>query len=159
VRSGIREHKKESNMKNKNNPRVGVISANFDGLNPDVINDLYLNYIDLSFEEYALEVENNDSLTEDEKERELEFYENDNATYLIGDWVKDPQGKYIPDEAGEFAGTIHEGIICVEYSKTTRKVGYTSLCFLMADGSGPCGHLEQDGEVLAYDLPKDFYNP
>lgn len=48
------------------------------------------------------------------------------------------------------------GNLCVEYSRTTKPCHHTSPCYVMADGSGPCGDLNTAGNsVIAFCLPDD----
>ena len=64
------------------------------------------------------------------------------------------------DKTKEFAAVYNSdsGNISVEFSQTTRSCHHTSPCYVMADGSGPCGNLDTPGNsVVAYDLPREFY--
>ncbi len=149
-------------IRNADLPRVGIISANSEKLNQDIINELPYESgaVNLSEEEYRAELE---ALSDQEIEVEMERYESDGDTYLIGDWKKNSDGKYEIDRAGKegYAATFsfYSNNISVEWSKTTRRCHHTSPCYVMAGGSGPCGDLDTDGDtVLAYDLPKEFYN-
>lgn len=144
-------------IKNEDKPRVGVISANSEKLS-DWIYEEITQGIDIHFEQYINELQN-EGKTEDEIEKLTEFWENDSSTILIGDWIKDTKGNYSPDKSKDFAASYHEGIICVEWSKKTKPCHHTSPCYVMANGDGPCGDLETEGNsVIAYDLPEDLYS-
>jgi len=143
-------------------PKVGVISAHSELLDQDYVQDLLCDEhnIDLDYEDFIQELEEEGKTEEEINEVSWE-YTSDESTYLIGDgWIlKD--GKYEIDKTKEFAATFssHSNNICVEYSKYTRMVHHTSPCYMMADGSGPCGDLDTEGDsVLAYDLPKEYYS-
>ncbi len=96
-------------------------------------------------------------------QRLCEQYESNDSTILIGSWKKnDETGLYEieTDRGGDYAATYNSGsgLISVEWSRRTRRVGHTSPCFVMANGDGPCGDLDSEGDtVLAYDLPETFY--
>jgi hypothetical protein len=143
-------------IKNEDKPRVGVISIN---ACDDFIHDDIDQGINLSYEEFLLELEER-GIEEDSAEwgEECDNFACENETTLVGDWKK-VDGKYVPDQNGEngFAATYHDGIITVEWSKTTKKCHHTSPCYMMADGSGPCGDLETEGDsVIAFSLPDDL---
>jgi len=147
-------------IRNRFKPRPGVISINSLLLDQDAINNLIdiNDTIDLSFEDFIQELEDN-NYNDDEIQEHIDFYENDNPVYLIGDVWKKVNNKYIIDNTKEFAGTYHDGIIIIEYSKYTKLTNHTSPCFICANGDGPLGDLDVCGDsVTAYDLPKEFYN-
>jgi hypothetical protein len=172
-------------IKNAHLPRVGVISANSELLESFIYDEIDKG-INISYESYMKEQEQEiragfmtDEEADDNDDRSLTYrleqiveerleefadmYESDNDTILFGDaWKKEEDGSYTIDRTKEFAATYgrDHNEICVEWSKNTRKCHYTSPCYVMADGSGPCGNLDRDGdEILAYDLPSDFYLP
>ena len=140
-------------IKDPDSPRTGVVGCN--DLNSEFIYEDIDAGIDLSYEEYLLELKE-EELSEEEIEERTEHYEHDSPTHLIGGWKK-VKGKYVVDKTKEFSAIHHDGTICVEFSKHLRRVGYTSPCFVMCDGSGPCGDLTSEGDVLAYDLPPEYY--
>ncbi|RLG44004.1 MAG: hypothetical protein DRN81_05440 [Thermoproteota archaeon] len=146
--------------------KVGVTSIhNIDG---EVIEDLIQNGIDLTFMEYY-----NERFEELLKQGHTDFDDIDNIiseetqdfdtdTWLIGDWTL-VDGKYSINKDGPegFAGTYNRDScnICVEYSQyVILNCHYTSPCYVMADGSGPCGDLDTDGDIMAYCLPPDMFN-
>jgi hypothetical protein len=167
-------------IKNRSVPRVGVISANSELLDYDVINDLLdiNNVIDISFEDFLLELKNQiecelddcdldpetklseiDRLVDERLETELL---EPGPNFLIGDaWLFNKETKsYEIDKTKELAATFNSesNIICVEWSKFTRSCHHTSPCYVMSNGNGPCGDLNTEGDaVIAYDLPSEFY--
>ncbi len=150
-------------IRNADKPRVGVISLNSELLNQDIdiFGEEIINGIDLGYEEYRAELEASGK-TDEEIDEEMYSYRNDESHYLFGDWIKNADGKYEINKTGKagYAATYssYSGNICVEFSKTARRCNNTSPCYVMADGSGPCGNLDSEGDnVLAYDLPKEFY--
>ena len=73
------------------------------------------------------------------------------SSWLIGDWIKDENGLYDFDPAGEYAAIVNESTTQVIYSKYTRKCLLCSPCYPgQAD-------LDNPGEFLAYDIPPDGY--
>lgn len=125
--------------------------------------------IDLSYEslyEETLEQIREENPNADDTEIEeitresMEMVEFDTRTVLFGDWIK-VDGKYQIDTNGKegYSAEYNSGMgtVCVEYSRTTKLCNNTSPCYVMADGSGPCGDLDAEGDaVLAYTLPVDF---
>jgi hypothetical protein len=146
-------------IRNADKPRVGIISAN--ALDSSIYDEIDQG-IDLTFEEFCQELK--DQGIEIDSEQwwiELESYENDSRIVLFGDWIKNGVGQYEPDKSGlkGYAASYNSdsGIICVEWSKTFKQCHHTSPCYVMANGDGPCGDLETDGDaVIAFDLPKDY---
>ena len=117
----------------------GVISNNsVEFLNDEMFSG---NSIDLDYEEF---------LSDDPSEEDIEFYESDNSTYLIGDWLKDDNGKYYPDINGEYAAICGEIYTQVVFSKSTKKCNLCSPCY---PGQGD---LDSIGEYLTYTLPEDL---
>lgn len=69
---------------------------------------------------------------------------------LIGSW-KLVDGKYEPDETGDYAAIVRESVTQVVWSKTTKKAALCSPCYPgQAD-------LDTPGQYLAYDLPWELY--
>lgn len=156
-------------------PIGGVVNVNrLEG----VIHDLANNGLDLGFEPGWKEFERgkmgefitafwdgqtdaymvNDEPTPDEetigewKEEYGELYDTP-GLILIGDWVKDEDGLYEPDQAGEFAAIVDydSNIVMVKHSKVVKRCALCSPCYPgQAD-------LESEGEYLGYDLPAYFY--
>ena len=149
-------------LRNREKPRVGVISMNSEMLDQDMVNGLPFDNdsIDLSYDSYIAELIEQGA-TEEAIEEASYCYESDCSTYLIGNaWFRNKDGKYEIDETKDFAATYSSdsGNISVEWSKHTRQCHHTSPCFVMADGSGPCGNLDVKGDaVTAYDLPSEYY--
>jgi hypothetical protein len=171
-------------IRNEDQPRVGVVSQH--SLNSWFFDQLYDgSAIDLTYEETCEETradilrefaDKNDGIfeTDDldlELERRMEHYYPDSSSYLLGAWVAvDPgsiaykQGqRYEIDrsgKSGDYAATYSTdgGNVCVEWSKHTKRTHHTSPCYVMADGSGPCGDLDTPGDsVVAYTLPEDCF--
>lgn len=148
-------------IKNADKPRVGVISQR--SVCSDLLDDIIRDGVNLSYENYMDDTRQLlEGKTESEIEEALEEasqnYESQEDTYLYGDWIKTESG-YEIDKNGKhgFALTYGGmGNVCVEYSKTVKRCHHTSPCYVMADGSGPCGDLDTVGDsVLAYALPDD----
>ena len=117
--------------------------------------------VDLGYEEYQAEIEASD-MSDEDKQDALDNHETDSSQWLVGDWKKDANGLYEIDYRGKhgFAATYSNAngnIVCVEYSHETQRCHHTSPCYVMADGSGPCGDLDTNGDsVLAYCLPECY---
>lgn len=74
--------------------------------------------------------------------------------YLIGDWVKDDNGLYDPDPAGEYAAIVnYDGGMTIQivYSKWVTRAALCSPCYP--------GQVDLDtpGEYLGFDLPPELY--
>jgi hypothetical protein len=145
-------------------PRVGVVSIHSLA---DFVFDEIDRGIDLGWEEFNNDLEDQieaGEITEDEAEQKRDSYQSCDNTHLFGDWKQDKKGLYVIDRDGPdgFSATYNSGSgnVCIEYSKTTKKCNQTSPCYVMADGSGPCGDLDTPGDsVLAYSLPKEYFKP
>jgi hypothetical protein len=102
-------------------------------------------------EELAIEIE--------DLEEEMEFFSCEDHEKLIGDWVVDDNGYYIPDANGEFAAfQLDSTFNCIQvvWSKTiAENKRPCSLCFPnQADLDS------EDGNLSAYTLPDYLiYNP
>jgi|GEM_PF-5307147 len=154
-------------------PRAGIISAN--SLDQDFISDIMMMGTDLNWDSNVIDLKRDAQAEGEEKglsEAEIEelfeekceeanlSWESDGSTYLFGDWKKDKDGKYEIDKEGKLGFSLTYSIssnsVSVEWSKTTKKCHYTSPCYVMADGSGPCGDLDTPGDsVVAFSLPED----
>lgn len=102
-------------------------------------------------EEFRKEYE--ETTPEDEQEDEMDFYlECFDHEKLIGDWKKNEDGLYEPDETGEFAAIVTSSTFsCVQviWSKYTREVrAMCSPCF-----PGQADLESGAGNILCYDLP------
>ena len=138
-------------IKNRETHRVGVCR-----ITNEMQDEIFgMGSIDVSYEQALSELTAaNPKLSEEEIERELECFES--RLILIGHWKKDERGNYSPDKSKEFAAEVNleTNICCVVWSTHTRSVHHTSPCYVMADGSGPCGDLDTPGDsVIAFDLP------
>jgi hypothetical protein len=100
------------------------------------------NAIDLAWEEHLAECKDEDHDRCGPQER---------GDMLIGSWKKDEDGKYEPDETGEYAAIVREFNTQVVWSKHTRRVALCSPCY---PGQGD---LDTPGEYLAFDLPPELY--
>jgi hypothetical protein len=121
-------------------PIAGVVNNNGIEFLDDEI--FYTNSINLTFETWVKE--NNST------EEEIENYENDNETYLIGSWKKDSDGLYIEDKSGEYSAIVRESVTQVTWSRFTKRCALCSPCY---PGQGD---LDSDGDYLAYCLPNDI---
>ena len=149
-------------IRNEDAPRVGIVSAN--SLASWIYDEIDQG-IDIYFEEFLEELAERgldpDSM---EWQREVDRYENDSRVMLFGDWRLNPETeRYEIDRNGSkgFAAMFNSdsGNISVEFSKTLKRCMHTSPCYVMADGSGPCGDLDTEGDsVLAYSLPAEFFD-
>ena len=140
-------------------PKTGVVQAN--SLDEWFFEDLFANGIDLSYNSFIQDLEEQ-GLSEEEIEQETDFYQSDCSTWLLGDWKQDVNGMWEIDKQGKlgYALSFNSGsnTVCVDYSNVTTLCHNTSPCYVMSDNSGPCGDLDTAGtNILAYDLPKDFY--
>lgn len=157
-------------IRNRSKPRSGIVSAR--SLYSELIDDCFDRGIDLSYESWRDEVmtrlmtENPD--LDDDAIDDLFTIENDtieleSRTFLLGAWVKNSKGKYEIDRTGKHGSYALEyntesEIVCVEWSTLTVECNNTSPCYVMADGSGPCGDLDTPGtNVIAYTLPSDMF--
>lgn len=70
---------------------------------------------------------------------------------LIGSWKKGADGKYEPDETGEYAAIVRELVTQVVWSKHTDRGAVASPCY-----PGQVD-LETPGQYLAYTLPKGMF--
>lgn len=107
----------------------------------------------LTCQEIQNEIESDESLTDEQKEHELEYIECDSAhDKIMGDWLQDEEGKYYPDETKDFAAIIRETTVQVVWSK---KITTGNLC-------SPCypGQVDLDssGPFKAYTLPDELLN-
>ena len=125
---------------------TGVISAN--GIAWESVD----NEICVTCEEIFEEIYNDETLDEEERQEEIENVECDDHTKLIGDWLKDEEGKYYPDENGEYAAIVTSSTFnCVQvvWSKYITEV--RAMC-------SPCFPNQADldsgkGNIRCYDLP------
>lgn len=154
-------------IRNEDQPRTGVMSGH--RLADWVFDDMYVDGIDLAWEEAhitareEIRAENPDMSDDDldvAVEEALEHAEVSGSYFLFGAWKRTEDGRYEIDRAGgDFAATYSSdsNIVCVEWSKHTAPCHHTSPCYIMADGSGPCGDLDTPGDsVIAYTLPPDY---
>ena len=105
----------------------------------------------LTCESIVQDIEDDDTLTDEEKEEELEYIECDPChDKIFGDWLQDSEGKYYPDPSGDFAAIERETVVQVVYSKHTARGALCSPCYP--------GQVDLDsaGDYLAYTLPADL---
>ncbi len=79
------------------------------------------------------------------------------GTVLAGSWRKGEDGKYEPDETGEYAAIVGETCTQIVWSKTTRRV--RALCSPCYPGQADLdsGTAAEGEGYLAYDLPREIY--
>lgn len=107
----------------------------------------------LTCEEIYSDIESNESLSEDDKQKEYDFLECDSShTRIFGDWLQDELGKYYPDPKGKYAVIENELYIQIVFSK------YTKLCSLCSPCYPGQGDIDFSGQFLTYCLPDDIYN-
>lgn len=123
-------------------PVTGVLSSNsiaWEWVNDDTC---------LTCEDIYKDIQEDESIDEDDKESECDSVGCDSAhTKIMGDWIKDSNGKYIPDETGEFSAIINESTVQVVWSKFTTTGNLCSPCY-----PGQVD-LDSKGDYLAYTLP------
>lgn len=153
-------------IRNPEKPRVGVTSL---GSLSEWIYDTIDGGIDLTFEHAEEETREqitaeNPGMDDDEIDElvseSLSMADFDGRVILFGDWKKDKDGRYTPDTSGEYSAKYngYNNLVTVEWSRHTVACHHTSPCFVMADGSGPCGDLDTPGDsVIAYTLPPEFF--
>ena len=125
-----------------NIPITGVVSNNQAG---QFISDECMDGIDLDWEDHI-----KSKLHMGEHCECYDYWES--FTWLIGDWIKDPEtGLYDHDPNGEYAAIVGEIYTQVIFSKYTRKSALCSPCY---PGQGDN---ESDGDFLSYDLPPEAY--
>lgn len=128
-------------------PVTGVLSSNsiaWEWITDDVC---------LTCQDIQSEIESDESLTDEQKEHELEFMECDSAhTKIMGDWLQDEKGKYYPDESKDFAAIINETTVQVVWSKTITTGNLCSPCY-----PGQVD-LDSKGIYKAYTLPDELLN-
>jgi hypothetical protein len=127
---------------NSENPVTGVLSSN--SLAWEFVND----DICLTCEGIISEIESDESLSDEDKQNELEFMECDSShDKIMGNWLKDEEGKYYPDESKEFAAIIREDVVQVVWSTHITTGALCSPCYP--------GQVDLDslGEFKAYTLP------
>ena len=122
-------------------PIVGVIN---NSAISQFIADTELNGIDLDWEEHCQEC--HEYLEHDECNCEIS-----RNTVLIGDWIKDKDGKYTHKPEGEYAAIVNEIYTQVVFSKYTKRCALCSPCF---PGQGD---IDTPGDFLSYDLPPEAY--
>lgn len=156
-------------IRNRSKPRVGIVNAS--SLYHELLDDCFANGIDLSYESYKDETmtqlmndnpELDDFAIEELFETESQNLELDSRVFLLGAWVKNSEGQYEIDKTGENGSyaleyNLESGIVSVEWSQFVTEYRNTSPCYVMADGSGPCGNLDSPGnEVIAFTLPPGY---
>jgi len=149
-------------IRNEDQPRVGITSR----ASHDLIDEAITQGIDLGYESALAEFLEFHKLagveaTEEKQQEWIDDFQSE-GPYLIGDWIKNAEGLYEIDRNGAqgFSASFSSGsfgdIVTVEWSKAVKRCQHTSPCFVMADGSGPCGDLDTPGDsVLAFALPDD----
>ena len=149
-------------IRNRSKPRCGIISAY--SLHSSVFDDIHEG-IDLGWEDFVEDLRAR-GIEEDSQAwyKETDSFES-NGQILFGDaWFKietgKDAGKYDIDKSKNLAASYSRdsGNVCVEFSKHTKLTANTSPCYVMADGSGPCGDLDSPGDaVLAFTLPFEYF--
>ncbi len=126
-------------------PTTGVLSIY------DVAWEWIADDICLTCEEIADNIEKDKNLTSEEKQAELEYMECDPShTRIFGDWIKDGDGKYMPNPNGEFSAILQEATVQVVFSSWTKRGALCSPCY-----PGQVD-LDSPGEFLGYTLPDDL---
>lgn len=144
-------------------PVTGVISIN--DVSQFVSDEIQSNGIDLQYEE-ALGNFEDDFMIEhgrmpndeeyDQFNDELEGW--DSGDFLIGDWYKDDAGLWECNrENGEYCAIVRESTVQVVWSIYITKC--KNLCSPCYPGQADvnAGIDDEDGQFLAYNLPKEAY--
>ena len=109
----------------------------------------------LDCEQIFFDIDEDETLSEEEKDEAKESVECFDHTMIFGDWKKDEaSGEYVPDEDGEFAAVYTQGgfnDITVVWSKFTTRGTPCSPC---APGCCSIPDEGETGEFLCYTLPK-----
>lgn len=128
---------------NSETPTTGVINTN--RVIQFIIDEIDENGIDLDFEEHCKDCH---------KEDHDLCYISLSPTYLIGDWRKDDDGRYIVDKSGKngYAAICAEIYTQVVWSKYIRYGDLCSPCF-----PGQVNLESDDGDYAVYDLPPEAY--
>lgn len=130
---------------NSNKPITGVLSIH------SIAWEWITDEICLTCEQIISDIESDESLSDEEKEHELEFLECDSShDKIIGDWLQDENGKYYPDESKEFAAIVRETTVQVVWSTHITTGGLCSPCY-----PGQVD-LDSTGEFKAYTLPEEL---
>lgn len=135
-------------------PVTGVLSIH--SVDCSILSDECINGIDLDYQEALKEFENDyqGEKESEEYEEALQYfndmYESNDSNVLIGKWKTDSDGKYMPDETGDYSAIARESVIQIVWSKTTTRAALCSPCYPgQAD-------LDSEGNYLAYTLPDDM---
>jgi hypothetical protein len=99
----------------------------------------------LTCEEIYSDIENDDDFEYDDIECDSSH------TKIMGDWVKDENGLYMPYEKGEFAAIVNESTIQVVWSKYTTHGRLCSPCY---PGQLDVRMDDNSGEYIGYTLPE-----
>lgn len=158
-------------IRNAEAPRVGVVNV---GSLSEWIFETIDRGIDIAWEEACEDFQAElraEGIKEDSQEWEcrMQDFSDESDSFgtkiiLFGNWEKDAGSgfaKYVPDTSGEYAASFNSdsNVVTVEWSKYTTPTHHTSPCYVMADGSGPCGDLDTPGDsVIAYTLPPEFFD-
>lgn len=113
--------------------------------------------INISYEEYISGVEEGDLET-------LDMYEENEDTYLFGDWILNENNQYEPDKKGKYGFvaqldySLSYPTVTIFYSKTISKTLDTSPCCTFNGGlrMGDLDNKRDFGEDT-YDLPIEWY--
>ena len=129
-------------------PTTNVISNN--QIVQFISDEIITNGIDLAYEEH---LNSPDHLEYGGECECYDYWESWGNDYLIGDWIKDSEGLYIPDPNGEYSaivGEIYTQVVLSKYIKTG--LNLCSPCY-----PGQCDN-DSSGEFKAYDLPPEAYD-
>ena len=131
----------------KNKPVTGVYNLNSLKFIMDEI--YYGDSINLTYEDWYNEhLETCEDCQSSNQCLEIDYYEENNDTYLIGDWILDTKtNQYEPDTKGEYSAIVSEFVVQVVWSKYTNKGALCSPCYP--------GQVDADsqGEFLHFALP------
>lgn len=147
-----REHHHYGCTLDLDTPTTGVLTNNKIDFLSDAICDV--DTIDLSYEEHKTECR----ICNGDEDGECDWADgcNERGTLLIGDWKKDEEGLWVPDEEGSdgYAAIVRELYTQVVWSKRTIRAKMCSPCFL---GQGDAETEGDENDQLCYTLPEDFW--
>lgn len=109
--------------------------------------------IDLTYESFLDELRR-EGLEEDSDkwQNACDMYESFESDLLIGAWMKDSDGKYIPDPAGEYSAIINGSMYTIQVV-LSKHIGHGNLCSPCYPGQVDAG---SEGQFSYYALPDDL---
>lgn len=109
--------------------------------------------IDLSFEGYCDNLRN-EGIEEDSDDWQhaIDEYESFESDLLIGDWLKDSEGKYYPDPNGDYSAIVNGSMYTIQVV-VSKHIAHGSPCSPCYPGQIDAG---SEGEFSYYALPPEL---